>query len=274
MTSETLVPPSATVRPAARAEHVARINVGRILLEKAWLETRTRFLASALILALLGVSTVFRAEPTIRAWESFHPTEVMPYALYVWLSLSHGYLMFFWLICAVILGLGGLVREHAAGTAGFTLSLPVSRTALVSSRALVGASEALALALIPGTLVALLSPLIGRQYALSQALLFGALMGCGGMVFYGVAFLLSHLLRGEYAAPGVALSVTAAVYVLVKLPELSAFDVFALMTGSEYMVEGTYLLGRTFPVLRLAGCLALSALLVVASTIVARRREF
>ena len=274
MTSETLTPPSATVRCEARAQRVGRSGVGRILIEKAWLETRTRFLASALILTLLGMSTVFRATPTINAWESFHPTEVMPYALYVWLSLSHGYLMFFWLICAVILGLGGLVREHAAGTAGFTLSLPVSRAALVGSRALVGAGEALVLALIPGTLVALLSPLIGRQYALSQALLFGALMGCGGMVFYGVAFLLSHLLRGEYAAPGVALSVTAAVYVLVKLPELSAFDVFALMTGSEYMIEGTYLLGSTFPVLRLAECLALSAMLVVASAVVARRREF
>ena len=268
------MPPSVPVHSSAPARRVVRRSVGRILIEKAWLETRTRFLASALILALLGMSTVFRAEPTIRAWEEFHPTEMMPYALYVWLSLSHGYLMFFWLVCAVILGLGGLVREHAAGTAGFTLSLPVSRPALVNSRALVGAGEALALALIPGTLVALLSPLIGRHYPLSQALLFGVLMGCGGMVFYGVAFLLSHLLRGEYAAPGVALSVTAAVYVLVKLPELGAFDVFKLMTGSEYMVKGTYLLGPGFPVLRLIGCLAMSALLVVSSTVVARRREF
>jgi ABC-2 type transport system permease protein len=274
VTSETLIPPSSTAHSSAGAPRMARRGVGRVLIEKAWHETRTRFLASALILTLLGMSTVFRAVPTIEAWESFHPTEVMPYALYVWLSLSHGYLMFFWLICAVILGLGGLVREHAAGTAGFTLSLPVSRAAWVGSRALVGASEALVLALIPGSLVALLSPLIGRPYALSQALLFGVLMGCGGMVFYGVAFLLSHLLRGEYAAPGVALSVTAAVYVLVKLPELGAFDVFKLMTGSEYMVEGTYLLGPDFPVLRLIGSLAMTALLVGASTLVAQRREF
>jgi ABC-2 type transport system permease protein len=257
-----------TSDPASRAAR------SRALVRKAWLETRTRFLASALILSLLGISTVTRATPTIEAWEAFHPGEVMPYALYVWLSLSHGYLMFFWLICAVILGLGGLVREHAAGTSGFTLSLPMSRTALVVSRALVGAGEALVLALIPGTLVALLSPLIGRPYALRQALLFGLLMACGGMVFYGVALLLSHLLRGEYAAPGVGLALTAAAYVLVKMPELESFDVFALMTGSAYMEKHTYLLGDAYPVAALLGCLAVAASFVAASIVVARRRDF
>lgn len=260
-------------RGAARPR-TARIALGRVLVRKAWLETRTRFLASALILSLLGVSTVTRAAPTIAAWEAFHPGEVMPYALYVWLSLSHGYLMFFWLVCAVILGLGGLVREHEAGTAGFTLALPVSRAALVSSRALVGAAESLVLALLPGMLVALLSPMIGRPYPLRQALLFGVLMGCGGMVFYGMAFLLSHLLRGEYAAPGLGLALTAAAYVLVKLPELRALDVFSLMTGSAYMGEGTYVLDGDFPVARLVGSLAVAAAFVVASMVVAKRRDF
>jgi len=248
--------------------------IARVLLHKAWLETRARFTASAIVLALLGASTVFRAIPTIEGWEALHAGETMPYPLYVWLSLSHGYLMFFWLICAVILGLGGLVREQALGTAGFTLSLPVSRSALVGSRALVGAAEALVLALIPGLLVALLSPLIGREYALSQALGFGVLMGCGGMGFYALGFLLSHLLRGEYAAPGVGLAVTAAVYVVAKVPELSPWDPFTLMTGSEYMVEGRYLLGATFPTLSLLGCLAISAMLATVSHAIVRRHEF
>jgi ABC-type transport system involved in multi-copper enzyme maturation permease subunit len=245
-----------------------------VLVGKAWLETRTRFLASAVILALLGVSAVLRAAPTIAAWESFHRGEVMPYALYVWLSLSHGYLMFFWIICAVILGLGGLVREHANGTAGFTLALPVTRTALVGSRALVGAVQALVLALIPGVIVALLSPAVGQRYPLAQAVLFGLLMGGGGLVFYALAFLLSHLLRGEYAAPGVALALTAAVYVLVKVPELHALDVFTLMTGSEYMTEGLYLLGPVFPWGPLLGALGLALLVIAASGLIARRREF
>ena len=60
----------------------------------------------------------------------------------------------------------------------------------------------------------------------------------------------------------------------MKLPELGAFDAFKLMTGAEYMVEGTYLLGPDFPVLRLIGSLAMTALLVGVSTLVAQRREF
>jgi ABC-type transport system involved in multi-copper enzyme maturation permease subunit len=246
----------------------------RMLVHKAWLETRVRFLASATILALLGLSTVLRARPTIAGWESFHSGEQMPYALYVWLSLSRGYLMFYWIICAVLLGLGGLVREQSLGTAGFTLSLPVSRSAYVTSRALVGAAEAFVLALIPGVIVALLSPVAGYRYALSQALGFGVLMACGGMGFYALAFLLSHIVRGEYATPGIALGLTAGIYVLVKLPELAVFDVFKLMTGAEYMVEGQYVLGDTFPVLALLCSLGVAALFVVGSERMARRREF
>jgi ABC-type transport system involved in multi-copper enzyme maturation permease subunit len=245
-----------------------------MLLHKAWLETRVRFLASAAILAMLGVSTALRARPTIEGWESFHGGERMPYALYVWLSLSHGYLMFYWIICAVLLGLGGLVREEALGTAGFTLSLPVSRSALVASRAVVGAVEALALALIPGVLVGVLSPIAGYHYPLTQAIGFGVLIACGGMSFYAMAFLLSHFFRGEYTAPGIALGLTAAVYVVVKVPELARLDVFKLMTGSAYMIEGQYVLGPRFPVVPLLGSLAVAGLLVVWSDRVARRHEF
>ena len=245
-----------------------------MLLYKAWLETRVRFLAAAAILGVLGISTALRARPTIAGWESFHGGERMPYALYVWLSLSHGYLMFYWIICAVLLGLGGLVREGALGTAGFTLSLPVSRSSLVVTRALVGGAEAFVLALIPGVIVAGLSPLVGYHYPLSQALGFGILMACGGMGIYALAFLLSHVFRGEYTAPGIALGLTAAVYVLVKVPELSRFDLFKLMTGSEYMIEGEYVLGPGFPVLPLLGSLALAGLLVVWSDWIARRHQF
>ena len=99
-------------------------------------------------------------------------------------------------------------------------------------------------------------------------------MASGGMSFYALSFLLSHIVRGEYAAPGIALGLTAAIYVLVKLPELRALDVFKLMTGAEYMVEGQYVLGSAFPTFPLLGCLAVAGLLVVASDRIARRYEF
>ena len=105
------------------------------------------------------------------------------------------------------------------GTAGFTLSLPLTRGSLVVSRAIVGAVEAFALALIPGLIVALFSPLTGYSYPLGQAFLFGVLMAGGGMIFYALGFLLSHILRGEYAAPGIGLAIAAAIYVITRLPQ-------------------------------------------------------
>lgn len=101
-----------------------------------------------------------------------------------------------------------------------------------------------------------------------------AMRDAGGMTFYALAFLLSHLFRGEYTVPGVALGLTAATYVLVKIPELGALDVFKLMTGSEYMPEGRYLLGGAFPTLPLVGCLLLAALSVAYSDRIARKRQF
>src|SRR3954464_9280030 len=147
----------------------------RMLLRKSWLESRGRFAASAVVLSILGVSTVLRAPATIAGWERIHRGEQMSYPLYVWLSLPHGFLQFLWIIAAVILGLGGLLREDAAGSSGFTLSLPVSRRSHVLTRAAVGAIEAIALGFIPMLIVAILSPLIHCSYPPSQALMFGAM---------------------------------------------------------------------------------------------------
>jgi hypothetical protein len=245
----------------------------RMLFQKAWLETRHRFLASAALLTLLGLATVARASSTIHAWESFHAGERMPYALYVWLSLSHGYLQFLWIVAAVILGLGGLVREQGTGTAGFTLALPVRRHTWVLTRALTGAAEATVLALIPGLLVALLSPLVGHGYPMGQALSFGLLLAGGGSIFYALGLLLSHLFRSEYAAPGVGLAMAAAFYVVTKLPGLEPFNVFAVMTGSRYMEAGTYLL-RGFPIGPAAAWLLVAGVLVWISNAVVARRDF
>src|SRR5689334_20283152 len=130
----------------------------RALIWKAWLESKARFTAAAIILAILGVSTVLRAPATIAGWERIHRGEQMSYPLYIWLSLPHGFLQFLWVIAAVILGLGGLLREDAAGSTGFSLGLPVSRRAHVLTRAGVGAAEAIVLGFIPGLIVVILSP--------------------------------------------------------------------------------------------------------------------
>src|SRR5919199_2166764 len=118
--------------------------ITRMLLYRSWLEIRSRVLSAAVVLALLGVATVVRARGTIGALEHFHHERVS-YALYVWLSLPHGWLQFMWILVALLLGMGGLLREQALGSAGFTLSLPVARWRIVAVRAVVGAAAAVVL---------------------------------------------------------------------------------------------------------------------------------
>ena len=245
-----------------------------MLVRKAWLESRGRFIAAAIVLAILGVSTVLRAPATIAGWESVHRGEQMSYPLYIWLSLSHGFLQFLWIVAVVILGLGGLVREEALGSSGFSLALPVSRGAHVLARAGVGAAEAIVLGFIPGLIVVSLSPMIGRSYPLSQALMFAAMLVLAGLVFYALGFLLSHLLRGEYGAPAVAMAAIAAFYVLTKLPRLEILNVFDAMDGKQVLVGHTFYLGAELPVTVTFASLAIAVGFVGLSVARVKSRDF
>jgi ABC-type transport system involved in multi-copper enzyme maturation permease subunit len=245
-----------------------------MLAKKAWLESRGRFVSAAVVLAILGVSTVLRAPATISGWEAVHRGEQMSYPLYVWLSLSHGFLQFLWVVAAVILGLGGLIREEALGSSGFTLALPVSRREHILTRAGVGAAEAIALGFIPGLIVVLLSPMIGRSYPLWQALMFAGLLVLAGLVFYALGFFLSHVLRGEYAAPAVAMAAIAAFYVLTKLPGLEALNVFDAMDGKKVLVGRTFYLGTEFPISVILASLAVALGMVTLSVIRVKSRDF
>jgi hypothetical protein len=245
-----------------------------MLLRKSWLESRGRFIAASVVLVILGVSTVLRAPATIVGWESIHRGEQMSYPLYIWLSLSHGFLQFLWVVAAVILGLGGLIREEALGCVGFSLALPVSRRAHILARAGVGAAEAIALGFIPGLIVVALSPLIGRSYPLSQALMFAAMLVLAGLVFYALGFFLSHILAGEYGAPAVAMAAIGAFYVLTKLPRLEFLNVFDAMEGKEVLVGHTFYLGSEFPIAVTTASLAVAAAFVALSLVRVQRHDF
>ena len=245
-----------------------------MLVRKSWLESRGRFVSAAVVLAILGISTVLRAPATISGWESIHRGEQMSYPLYIWLSLSHGFLQFLWVVAAVILGLGGLIREEAVGSSGFSLALPVSRRAHVLTRAGVGAAEAAALGFIPGLIVVVLSPMIGRSYPLTQALLFAALLVVAGLVFYALGFFLSHVLRGEYAAPAVGMAAIAVFYVLTKLPRFAFLNVFDAMDGKKVLVGRTFYLGSDFPVAVILASLAVALGLIALSVARVKFRDF
>jgi ABC-type transport system involved in multi-copper enzyme maturation permease subunit len=104
-------------------------------------------------------------------------------------------------VLVLFLGLGGLFRERANGTAVQTLVLPVSRMRLIGVQIGVGLGELTVLALLPAVLIPCLSPVVHHSYPLAQALHFSVLWIGGGTVIFALAFFLSTVLRGEYTAP-------------------------------------------------------------------------
>ncbi|HEX8906451.1 MAG TPA: ABC transporter permease subunit, partial [Longimicrobiaceae bacterium] len=243
-----------------------------MLLYRCWLEVRSRVLSAAAVLALLSIATVLRAPGTIAALEQFHGERVS-YGLYVWLSLPHGWLQFTWILVALLLGMGGLLREQALGTAGFTLALPVSRWRIVAARAVVGAAAAAVLAAIPMALVALLSPLAGYAFPARQAFLFSITVAGVGMVFYGLGFLLSHLFRGEYTSPALGMGIVGALWVITRTPAFHEYDLFRVMSGGEALDHTNFFLPG-LPWLAVAASLAAFAAMVAASALLVRRRDF
>ena len=150
---------------------------------KAWRESRTRFLLSAVTIA--GLSAGFVVFHRAAAEISDKP---LTYMEYIWRIVYKGYLRELYVLLALLLGVGGLLRERDFGTAGFTLALPVSRL-----RAAVGLAQVAVLSLLPALVIPSLSPFIGQIYPWPQALQFARLWGAGGALIFMMGFLASSL---------------------------------------------------------------------------------
>src|SRR5262245_66651550 len=105
-----------------------------MLAYKAWRESRARFVLGA------GVLVWFCASFVSEARHNFPPRmdPDLPYSVFVWRGIFNGPDTLLLVLVALMLGLGGLLRERASGFAVFTLSLPVKRWQILVSRALVG----------------------------------------------------------------------------------------------------------------------------------------
>lgn len=240
---------------------------------KAWLETRARFLTGAIIITVLIFWDVFRANGVIGEYEHFRG-EQMQYAEYIWVSLYRGYLQAFWIFCALMLGLGGLWREQAQGTAGFTLSLPVSRRQVTYVRILVGLFEIISLGFLPALLIPLLSTLTGNHYSLSQSVSFSTLLVGGGMIFFGWGVLLSHLIQKEFTAPAVGMSAALFLYFISRLPHLSAYNIFDVMSGKHYLGHETFLIEKGMPWSGIGVSIMLTLVIIAVSLKLIRARDF
>jgi ABC-2 type transport system permease protein len=250
------------------------MNGHRALWHKAWLETRGRFLMSALAMSVLCVACIW--------WQAdmrMQGGRTVSYAAYVHRFAYNGWLRGPFVMLAMVLGLGGLLRERSHGTAPFTLSLPAGRFELTAVSAAVGLAQLVALALLPALLIPALSPWLAHEsYPLSQSFEFAALwVTCGGAVFAS-AFLVATILGGEYNGFMVTWLLFFVYTMAANAPPLRAHPALNLnriMSGSRMVyfdVATSRLAGLPWPLLAVVGLVGLSFLAL--SWQVVERRDF
>lgn len=199
-----------------------------MLWHKAWLETRFRFFMGVAMTVGLTAFFVFGNPLIIRQWQvdhQLHPEWNDPawlyramsdYPFFIWHFLFGYMLQQLWVLFALLLGFGGISRESAQGTAGFTLSLPVTRRRLIATRALVGGAEIIALGILSSITVSVLSLFIGKQYPFAQGLAHSLLMVAGGLIFYCLAMFLSTVVQGEHTPTLIGVTLVAFLYFVVQ----------------------------------------------------------
>lgn len=245
---------------------------------KTWLETRWRFIIGLVLLicsasaSILTYPMVSKLLPTAEAMQFSGPLGArvreaiemsQTFDGYVWSHWVRQNFLNLWTIFAVLIGAGGLISRDGGGGVLFTMSLPVSRERLLTSRVLTGLAELLALALVPQLLIPLMSASVGQHYSVGDSLVYGLCMFAAGAVFFSLTVLLSttfaDIWRPLILVLGVAF-VAAVFEELTRSVGSYGIGIFATMAG------GSYFSGGGIPWIGLlASAMASSALLFMAS---------
>jgi len=241
---------------------------------KAWRESRTRFALSGLSIAVLCAGLAFFYSDAARGITD----RPLTYSEYIWRIVYKGYLRELFVVLALLLGVGGLLRERDYGSAGFTLALPVSRAQILAWKAAAGIIEVAALSFVPAMLVPLCSEFAGTSYPWAQALEFGLLWLVGGTFVFMIGFLASTVLGGEYSAPVAAL-IALLLYsgaAEAPFPERYLPNVHDFMsgTGMPYFRSADFVLSGPLPWTQIAVMLLMSLALFEASSRILHRRDF
>jgi len=242
------------------------------LIRKAWQESRARFYCALIALGAIVAIVVLVSRGFRSGYEARFPNDPLPYPKYIWLAAFTYYLQGTWIIAAVLLALGGLVRESANGTASYTLTLPVKRSEWLWSRSIVGIAQIFVAAIAPALLIPMLSPLVDQTYPIRQALLLAVLMAIAGIVFFGFGLLLSAIFKGEFTAPVIALCGVGTYFVAVRARWLHGLSVLDVMSGEDHINAGYFLVSA--PWLGVFCSIATATLLFVASRKIIQLRDF
>jgi ABC-2 type transport system permease protein len=253
-----------------------------MLWHKAWIESRLRFgLAMAMMGAVSSVGVLFH-DP-VRSYLASSTASLDTYSWYICRILYQGFGRVLFMMFAFMFGLGGLLRERELGTAAFTLALPVSRLQLVTTRAIVGWIELIALAFFPSIVVVAVSPFVGQGYPISQALPFSILWMAGGSALYAVAFVASAMLAGEYTAFIVAWVImfghtVTTQFIRLRYPAAKSylFTVHEMMSGfrMSYFDPKAHILVGPFPLTIVMGLIAFATALAAAAVVWTEQEDF
>ncbi len=237
---------------------------------KAWLETRARFLACLVGTTIIVGFFVYHAESIIRpeGRSARYTNGLMFYA--------QGYLMGIWILCVVLLAMGGLMRERAMGTSSFTLALPVSRTRMSGIRIAVGFLQAIALGVVPWAVILSITRFEESPVRFSQAGFYLLLLISGGLIFFAFAILISALIEGEYTAPALTYGLTIfSVLLFGSVGRLRPYaDIWRFMGGDNHLNHTTWMLSGPIPWPGVIACVTIAALMLLISIAVIQKREF
>ena len=249
---------------------------------KSWLDTRWRFLIGFGVLLVMACGTVFdylavqKLMPMARSIDASselgrrvkEAVELQrEFRGFVWLQWFRQNLTQAGTLLAVLLGSGGLLSRTSGAL--FTLSLPVTRRELLTTRAATGLAELLALALVPSLLIPLLAPTIGQSYGVVDALVHGLCLFVVAAVFFSLAFLLSTAFDDLWRP----LLIACAVAVVVGVVELAAGDLawfgpFHVMSAESYFRSGS------IPWTGLIATTMVTAGMLYAATVSIAQRDF
>jgi ABC-2 type transport system permease protein len=252
-------------------------GTGTMLWYKAWHESRVRFLISALVLIGICAVVVLLQQP-FRAQLHTRETPLNTYAGYIYLRIYGGFARGTFLLLALVLGLGGLQREKAHGTAGFTLALPVSRFRHLAVRAAVGLLQVAALSLLPLALVPGLSPFAGEYYPWRQSLQFSLLWIVVGSAVFAAAFLASAVFANEYSALAVSLVAFLMYPLATHFSPLRRYplNIHYIMNGigMPYFDPRTDLLAGPMPWTILSVAAMVAMIFIASATVITRKQDF
>jgi hypothetical protein len=197
-----------------------------MLLYKAWIDTRVRFLAG---LVAVSIVCIFHMEQhaghdfSHSIWARLGAAE---YGWYLWFYLYVYFLQPVWALFAVLLAFDGLIREKASGTVSFSLGLPVSRKRWLFTRLAMVLMESAALSLFAVLVVIVGSAIIHQTFSLSQMFLHAALMVAAGVCIIALANLCYALFPGNYLSLLATLFVLGVPYLWVQrhLPRIRPMD--------------------------------------------------